>query len=70
MTALNVGQQRRHRMPILYKHPAEVWRDRLLNGVAGYRGTAATGKSPLIIVDFGTATTFDAISAKGEFWAA
>lgn len=42
-------------MPILYDNPAEVGADRIVNGVAG----VVKYGSPLIVVDFGTATTFD-----------
>ncbi len=52
-------------MPILYENPAEVGADRVVNGVAAFE---AWGNGlPIIVVDFGTATTFDAISAKGEY---
>jgi type III pantothenate kinase len=52
-------------MPIRYDNPAEVGADRVVNGIAA---VAAYGKgTPIIVVDFGTATTFDAISAKGEY---
>jgi type III pantothenate kinase len=52
-------------MPILYDNPAEVGADRIVNGIAA---CARYGKGrPIIIVDFGTATTFDAISARGEY---
>jgi type III pantothenate kinase len=50
-------------MPILYKNPNEVGADRIVNAVAAYEKY----KSALIIIDFGTATTFDAISEKGEY---
>jgi type III pantothenate kinase len=50
-------------MPILYKNPDEVGADRIVNAVAAYDKY----KSALIIVDFGTATTFDAISEQGEY---
>ncbi len=50
-------------MPILYENPQEVGADRIVNGVAAYERC----RSALIVVDFGTATTFDAISAKGEY---
>ncbi len=50
-------------MPILYKNPNEVGADRIVNAVAAYDKY----KSALIIVDFGTATTFDAITEKGEY---
>jgi type III pantothenate kinase len=50
-------------MPVLYDNPAEVGADRIVNGVAAYEKYGG----PCIIVDFGTATTFDAVSAKGEY---
>ena len=50
-------------MPILYDNPQEVGADRIVNGVAAYERY----HSALIVVDFGTATTFDAISAKGDY---
>ena len=53
-------------MPILYKNPEEVGADRIANSIAAYE-TYGTQKLPLIIADLGTATTFDAVSAKGEY---
>ncbi len=50
-------------MPILYDNPAEVGADRLVNAVAAYQKYATS----LIVIDFGTATTFDVISEKGEY---
>lgn len=50
-------------MPILYDNPREIGADRVVNAVAGYEAYGG----PLIIVDFGTATTFCVISAKGEY---
>jgi len=50
-------------MPILYNNPNEVGADRIVNAVAAYDKY----KSALIIIDFGTATTFDAITEKGEY---
>ncbi len=50
-------------MPILYDNPQEVGADRIVNGVAAYERC----HTAVIVVDFGTATTFDAISAKGEY---
>ncbi|MDD4273024.1 type III pantothenate kinase [Desulfobacter postgatei] len=50
-------------MPILYSNPNEVGADRIVNAVAAY----AKHKKALIVIDFGTATTFDAISEKGQF---
>jgi type III pantothenate kinase len=46
-----------------YDNPAEVGADRVVNGVAAFQKFGG----PCIVVDFGTATTFDAISAKGEY---
>jgi len=50
-------------MPVHYDNPAEVGADRVVNGVAAFQKFGG----PCIVVDFGTATTFDAISAKGEY---
>jgi type III pantothenate kinase len=50
-------------IPILYDNPSEVGADRIVNAVAVVH---KYGK-PAIVVDFGTATTFDAISASGEY---
>jgi type III pantothenate kinase len=50
-------------MPILIKNPAEVGADRIVNAVAAFDKY----RTSLIVVDFGTATTFDAISQKGEY---
>jgi type III pantothenate kinase len=60
---LVVGPGVRTGMPILYDDPMEVGADRIVNAVAAY---ACKGRS-LIVVDFGTATTFDAITARGEY---
>jgi type III pantothenate kinase len=54
-------------MPILYENPAEVGADRIVNGIAAYEAYGRARRVPLIVVDFGTATTFDAISAAGEY---
>jgi type III pantothenate kinase len=64
---LNVDSSVDTGLPILYKNPDEVGADRLLNGVAAYRLYGQDRQSPMVVVDFGTATTFDAISAKGEY---
>ena len=50
-------------MPILYDNPQEVGADRIVNGVAAFERV----KGAVIVVDFGTATTFDAITARGEY---
>jgi type III pantothenate kinase len=66
---LVVGPGVKTGVPVLYENPREVGADRIVNAVAGYeryRG-AAGGPYGMIIVDFGTATTFDVVSAKGEY---
>lgn len=50
-------------MPVQYDNPAEVGADRIVNGVAAYEKYGG----PCVIVDFGTATTFDCVSKKGEY---
>ena len=67
VTALTVDPASNTGMPILYENPAEVGADRIVNAVAAYEKFGRDGKHPLIVVDFGTATTLDAITAKGEY---
>jgi len=50
-------------MPVLYENPAEVGADRIVNSVAAFEKYGG----PCVVVDFGTATTFDCVSAKGEY---
>ena len=50
-------------MPVQYDNPQEVGADRIVNAVAAFEKYGG----PCIVVDFGTATTFDAVSAKGEY---
>lgn len=50
-------------MPVLYDNPAEVGADRIVNSVAAFEKHGG----PCIVVDFGTATTFDCVTAKGEY---
>jgi type III pantothenate kinase len=50
-------------MPILYEVPQEVGADRIVNAVAAH---ARLG-GPCIVVDFGTATTFDVVTERGEY---
>ncbi len=54
-------------MPILYSPASDVGADRVVNGVAAYEAYGREKHVPVIVVDFGTATTFDAISAGGEY---
>ncbi|MCX5806212.1 MAG: type III pantothenate kinase [Proteobacteria bacterium] len=60
---LVVGPGIKTGMPILYENPQEVGADRIVNAVAGYD----KHKNALIVVDFGTATTFDYVTPKGEY---
>jgi len=53
-------------IPILIDNPAEVGADRVVNSIAAFAAYGGKGL-PIIVVDFGTATTFDAVSAKGEY---
>jgi type III pantothenate kinase len=50
-------------MPIRYDNPAEVGADRIVNAVAARELYGA----PVVVVDFGTATTFDVVNAAGEY---
>ena len=50
-------------MPVQYDNPAEVGADRIVNAVAAFEKYGG----PCVIVDFGTATTFDCVSEKGEY---
>src|SRR5213082_1548554 len=60
---LFVGPGTKTGMPVLYDNPREVGADRIVNAVAAYEKWPAG----LVIVDFGTATTFDAVTPKGEY---
>ena len=50
-------------MPVLYENRADVGADRIVNSVAAYEKFGG----PCVVVDFGTATTFDCVSVKGEY---
>ena len=63
ITPLVVNEHLKTGMPILTDKPSEVGADRIVNAIAGFHQFA----SPLIIVDFGTAITFDCISGRGEY---
>ena len=52
-------------MPILTDNPKEVGADRIITSVAAY----SAHKCALIVVDFGTAITFDCVNEKGNTWA-
>jgi type III pantothenate kinase len=61
--ALIVGPGLRTGMPILYENPGEVGADRVVASIAALEKYGG----PCIVVDFGTATTFDAVADKGEY---
>jgi len=58
-----VGPGVRTGVPLLYDNPREVGPDRVVNTLAAH--TLYGG--PAVVVDFGTSTNFDVVSAKGEF---
>lgn len=58
-----VGPGLKTGISVLYENPREVGADRIVNSVAAYERV----KGPLIVVDFGTATTLDCVSAAGEY---
>src|SRR5262249_8848606 len=60
---LVVGPKIRSGMAILYETPRDVGADRIVNAVAAYEQV----KAGVIVVDFGTATTFDCVTPKGEY---
>lgn len=61
--ALVVGPGIKTGMPILYENPREVGADRIVNAVAAYEEI----KAGCIVIDFGTATTWDVVTPKGEY---
>lgn len=63
VTPLIVGPGIKSGMPIRYDNPREVGADRIVNAVAAYERY----HRDLIVVDFGTATTFDYVNKNGEY---
>jgi type III pantothenate kinase len=63
ITPLVVGPGIRTGMPVLYENPREVGADRIVNAVAAFERT----HGGCIVVDFGTATTFDVVTPRGEY---
>lgn len=63
VSPLMVGPGIKTGMRILYENPKEVGADRICNAIAAFERYGG----PVIVVDFGTATTFTAVSAEGEF---
>jgi len=62
-TALFVEPGVKTGLPIRYENPHEVGADRIVNAVAAMERFGA----PVLVLDFGTATTFDVVSAKREY---
>jgi type III pantothenate kinase len=62
-TMMVVGPAIRTGMPIRMDNPREVGADRLVNAVAAYERVGG----PCVVVDFGTAITYDVVSAAGEY---
>jgi type III pantothenate kinase len=60
---LVIGPGTKTGMPILYENPREVGADRIVNAVAAHK----RWPSGAIVVDFGTATTFDVVTSRGEY---
>lgn len=60
---LSVGPGIKTGINIKYENPRELGADRIVNAVAAYE----IYDGPVIVVDFGTATTFNAVSSRGEF---
>lgn len=63
LSAFVIGPGTRTGMRILMKNPAEVGADRIVNAVAAYDAYGG----PCVVVDFGTATTFDVVSTAGDY---
>ncbi len=61
--AVVVGPGVRTGVPLLYDNPKEVGADRVVNTLAAH----VLHGGPAVVVDFGTSTNFDVVSAKGEF---
>jgi type III pantothenate kinase len=54
-------------MPVLYSPITDVGADRIVNAVAAWEKYGKAARAPLVIVDFGTGTTFDVVSRAGEY---
>ena len=63
VTPLIVGPGTKTGVPVLYENPREVGADRIVNAVAAHD----RWPQGAIVVDFGTATTFDVVTARGEY---
>jgi len=63
LTALVVGPGMKTGMAVLYENPRDLGADRIVNAVAAY----TRWPQGAIVVDFGTATTLDVVTARGEY---
>jgi type III pantothenate kinase len=54
-------------MPVRYSPIGDVGADRIVNAVAAWEKYGRAAATPLIVVDFGTGTTFDVVSAAAEY---
>lgn len=63
LSPLIVGPGVKTGMPLKFDNPKEIGADRIVNAVAAYEIYGG----PLIVVDFGTATTFDVVTKQGEY---
>jgi type III pantothenate kinase len=63
VTALVIGPGMKTGMAVLYENPRDLGADRIVNAVAAY----ARWPQGAIVVDFGTATTFDVVTSRGEY---
>jgi type III pantothenate kinase len=63
LTPLLVGPGMKTGMPVLYENPRDLGADRIVNAVAAY----ARFPQGAIVVDFGTATTLDVVTGRGEY---
>src|SRR5262245_47860863 len=66
-TALIVDPARNTGMPILYENPSEVGADRIVSAIAAREQFGKDSSLPLVVCDFGTATTLDAVTGNGEY---
>lgn len=64
---LVVDPARNTGMPILYDPPSEVGADRIVSAIGAYEAYGRPAGLPMVVCDFGTATTLDAVNAKGEY---
>lgn len=67
LTPLVVDPARNTGMPIRYENPGDVGADRIVSAISAYDQFGREPQQPLIVCDFGTATTLDAVSATGEY---